>query len=134
MWLEEEEHEPLKTVKQLNALVPELIRVSQAVYDSWAQDDDGMDVELGAGGICQDIASEICGVLSSNGFDCTTFSQPIGDQHVYTVVKLKDGVYEVDIPPGVYETGLFINLCDILIIGSPKGVHVRHRNQPAEIR
>ena len=104
-WLEEEEHEPLKTKQQLNALLPELIKVSQAVYDSWAQDDDGMDVELGAGGICQDIASEICGVLSSNGFDCTTVSQEIGDQHVYTVVKLEDGVYEVDIPPGVYETG-----------------------------
>lgn len=103
LWLEE--NEPLKTLAELESLIPDIIKVSQRVYDSWAQNDDGMDDELGCGGICQDIASEICGLLSEKGFECTTVSQEIGEQHVYTVVKLEDGVYEVDIPPGVYETG-----------------------------
>ncbi len=34
-----------------------------------------------------------------------TISQEIGEQHVYTVVKTKDGVISVDIAPGTYETG-----------------------------
>jgi len=103
IWLENQE--PLKTLQELNNLVPEIIRAAQQAYNSWAQNDDGIDDELGVGGICQDIASEICGVISNHGFDCTTVSQEIGEQHVYTVVKLEEGVYEIDIPPSVYETG-----------------------------
>jgi len=103
-WLENIE-EPIKTVQELKALLPQIIQAAQSAYDSWAQDENGHDEELGVGGICQDIASEISSVLSSHGFDCTTVSQEIGEQHVYTVVKLEDGVYEVDIPPYVYETG-----------------------------
>lgn len=100
-----EESGGLKTLAELKFLLPEIIKVSQGVYDSWAQDSDGMDEELGCGGICQDIAGDICGLLSERGFECSTVSQEIGEQHVYTVVKLEEGVYEVDIPPYVYESG-----------------------------
>jgi hypothetical protein len=29
----------------------------------------------------------------------------VGEQHVYVIAKTEDGVYEVDIPPYIYETG-----------------------------
>ena len=101
----EEHNGSLKTLAELETLLPKIVEVSQTVYDSWAQNEDGMDEELGCGGICQDIAGAICGLLSESGFECTTVSQEIGEQHVYTIVKLEDGVYEVDIPPYVYESG-----------------------------
>ena len=44
-------------------------------------------------------------VLSKNDIESTTVSQTIGEQHVYVVAKTEDGIYEVDIPPDVYETG-----------------------------
>ena len=102
-WLENQE--PIKSLQELNDIIPEIIQAAQQTYNAWTQNDDGIDEELGVGGICQDIAGEICGVLSNHGFDCTTVSQEIGEQHVYTIVKLDDGVYEIDIPPSVYETG-----------------------------
>lgn len=79
--------------------------LAQKVYDDWAQDDEGYDEELGSGGICQDIAGEISGKLNEMGYDATTVSAQVGEQHVWTVVKADEGTYEVDIPPGVYESG-----------------------------
>ena len=86
-------------------LKPLFVQAAQKEYDDWAQDEDGMDEVLGTGGICQDIAEKIASILSQHGFDCTTVSQQIGEQHVYVIAKTEDGVYEVDIPPYVYETG-----------------------------
>lgn len=87
------------------ALMPEFIQAAQKEYDQWEQDEEGFCEELGMGGICQDIAEAICRVLSTHGFDCSSVSQQVGEQHVYAVAKAEDGVYEVDIPPYVYETG-----------------------------
>ena len=89
----------------LESLAPELAKAAQEVYDEWSQDAEGIDVELGAGGICQDIAEKMAGVLSSRGFDCSTVSSQVGEQHVWVVCRTKDGVYSVDINPSVYETG-----------------------------
>ncbi len=66
----------------------------------------GYDDELGTGGICQDIADEISTILSSHGIDSTIVNNNgMGDQHVWVVAKLNDGLYEVDIPPHLYERG-----------------------------
>ena len=103
-WLNEN-NEPLKTSKDVFALIPQSLEAAQKVYDEWEQDEDGHDVELGTGGVCQDIASNIADVLNQHNIESATVSAAIGDQHVYTVAKLADGVFEVDIPPYVYETG-----------------------------
>lgn len=83
----------------------ELIQAAQKVYDEWEQNEEGYCDYLGYGGICQDIAEAMANVLSENGIECSTVSQQIGEQHVYVIAKIEDGVYEVDISPYTYESG-----------------------------
>lgn len=94
----------LKSIKDVIRLSSKMAVAAQKVYDQWDQSDVEND-PLNGGGICQDIADEIAGVLNMSGVDATTVSAQIGEQHVWTVVKVKEGVYEVDIPPSIYETG-----------------------------
>jgi hypothetical protein len=90
---------------ELKALRPEIATAAQRVYDEWAQDEEGLDEELGAGGICHLIADDVVGLLSREGFDAATVSAQVGEQHVWVVAQTDDGVYLVDIPPSVYESG-----------------------------
>jgi len=95
-----------KSVQDIFNLVPHLVRVAQSVYDEWEQDDEEGDAELGFGGICQNIAEEISGVLNENGIDATTVDNDgMGEQHVWAVAKVKEGVYGIDIDYNKYETG-----------------------------
>lgn len=91
----------------LKALIPEMVPRVQFVYDQWDQSDEEFgDPELGFGGICQNVAEQISEVVSTGtDFDVTTVSSQVGEQHVWTVVKTPDGVYSIDIPPYLYETG-----------------------------
>lgn len=84
-----------------------LAHAAQGVYDEWDADSDPNygDAEVGFGGICQDIADAMCEVLDRQGIECATVSAQVGDQHVYAVAQCSDGVFEVDIPPSVYERG-----------------------------
>lgn len=94
------------SIKKIEQLRPQLAKAAQEVYDTWEQNDDGFDEELGYGGICQDIADAMANVLAHEGFDLTIVdSQGVGEQHVWIVVKTDEGVFSVDIPPYVYETG-----------------------------
>lgn len=102
---QEEDFSHLKDEAFVKSLMPLFVAAAQKVYDEWEQDEEGVDEVLGTGGICQDIASGIAGVLSSHGIDCSEVSQSIGEQHVYVICKLQEGVYEIDIPPYSYETG-----------------------------
>lgn len=89
----------------LAAVLPDLAASAQSVYDSWDQVD-GFDEELGSGGICQDIASAMADVLSEAGVEeIVHFHQSVGENHVYLVALLADGVFTIDIPPHVYEDG-----------------------------
>jgi len=90
----------------LSVAAPRLLEAAQEVYDAWEQVD-GFDSELGAGGICQDIASRMVDALSSLGIDdALCFHASVGENHVYVVASIPaDGVYAIDIPPQVYETG-----------------------------
>tara|TARA_B100001778_G_scaffold334952_1_gene349453 strand:- start:500 stop:2074 length:1575 start_codon:yes stop_codon:yes gene_type:complete len=90
---------------RLQQLLPQLASAAQNEYNQWDQDEDGMDMELGAGGICQEIASAFCDILSSADISCTTFDAQIGDQHVWAVAYDDQEAFSVDIPPSVYETG-----------------------------
>ena len=100
-----EQNKPLPTALDLSQYIPSMVLEAQQAYDEWTQDDEGMDEVLGGGGICQDIAEKIATVLNLAGIEASTVSQQVGDQHVYVLAKLKDGVYEVDIPPRFYESG-----------------------------
>lgn len=102
---ENEEQQPLKSIKEIQPLIPILVSKAQNAYDNWEQDDQGYDHEYGAGGICHTIAEEIASVLNDHGIDATTVSATIGTQHVYTIAKFEEGVYEIDIHPSTYETG-----------------------------
>lgn len=89
----------------VEAMLPELAAAAQSIYDAWDQID-GLDEELGSGGICQDVASALAGVLSENGVeDAIHFHQSVGENHVFLVARLEDGVFSIDIPPSVYEIG-----------------------------
>lgn len=89
----------------LFSLKSKLALSAQKVYDEWEQDENGYCDMLGEGGICQDIADAMADVLLNNGIECSTVSQLSGEQHVYVVARTEDGVYNVDIPPYLYETG-----------------------------
>lgn len=95
----------LRRTASLRALRPQIAAAAQRVYSDWTQDDEGLDEELGAGGICHLIADEVVGLLTEQGFDAATVSAQVGEQHVWVVAQTDDGVYLVDIPPGVYESG-----------------------------
>lgn len=106
--LTEARRQPLSP--ELEALVPQLLQAAQAVYDEWDENPD----EYAGGGICHLIADAIAGVFGDKDITCNTQSAEQGDQHVWCNVLWRqenpDGdefitVYEVDIPPGVYETG-----------------------------
>lgn len=102
---QEEDFSHLKDEAYIKTLFPLLAAAAQKVYDEWEQDEDGVDEVLGTGGICQDIAGGMADVMISHGIDCSTVSQSVGEQHVYCICKIQEGVYEVDIPPYSYESG-----------------------------
>jgi len=90
----------------LLACAEHLVAAAQAVLDDWEQDADWIDPELGAGGACQDIASALSQALADLGVEeiAETFTEFDGG-HVFLIANLSDGVFRIDIPPGVYETG-----------------------------
>ncbi len=85
----------------LKALRPQLVAAAQGVYDEW----DGDDEDLGGGGICDLIADEMASVLANEGFEAASVLASVGENHIFVVAQTDDGVFSVDIPPGVYETG-----------------------------
>ena len=64
-----ENEEPTKTLDDVRPLVPQLIAAAQQEYDVWDQSGEDGDPELGFGGICQNIAEAMSGILSEHGID-----------------------------------------------------------------
>ena len=106
-YYDEEEHSHLPPASGLAQLRPQLAKAAQAVYDQWQQDETGYcDIQGHSGGICHTIADGFLEVLWEAGYeDATSFNPHMGENHVWAIVNTSDGVYEVDIPPGVYEVG-----------------------------
>ena len=100
-----EYQENIPSVQIVRNILPQLAQAAQQIYNAWTQNDDGYDDMYGGGGICHNIAEAMCGVLNSQGIECTTFSASIGEVHVWVVAKFSEGVYSIDIPPSIYETG-----------------------------
>jgi hypothetical protein len=95
----------LPSIKSIKPLLKTIIQAAQNEYDSWGQDEDGIDLELGEGGLCQDIADAISNILNSNGIDACGVGQSVGEQHVFVIAKFKEGVFDIDIAPSHYEFG-----------------------------
>jgi len=76
---------------------------AQKIYDNWDEED------YGGGGICDDIASTILGVIDHAipGVEdmCISGDPAHGEQHIYVILYRGQEAYAVDIPPEVYETG-----------------------------
>ncbi len=92
----------------LDALRPQLADVAQKLYDEWDQDEDGIDVEYGAGGICDAIArcqGDLINEQLGEQFPDLEISDGGGDDHAWLVVTAAGASFGVDIYPGVYETG-----------------------------
>ena len=96
-----EQDESHKSIKDVTVLIPQLVRSVQKVYDDWDENED----EYGGGGICHLLADDMAGELNKNGIDATTVSASIGEQHVWVVFVVREGVFSLDIPPYCYEAG-----------------------------
>jgi hypothetical protein len=93
---------------EITAALPRLVAAAQAQYDAWQQDEEGLDPELGTGGICHLIAEQMASELGGRGVMCTTVSA-WDEVHVYVVAQIPEGpgrgVWSIDIRPHVYERG-----------------------------
>lgn len=98
------EESPLKSVKEIEKLRPKLAKAAQEVYDSWELDEDGFDCEVGQGGVCHIIADALADVLVDNDIEVTTVSSD-HEVHVWVAALVEEGIYLIDIPYGLYETG-----------------------------
>ncbi len=96
----------LNSVKDITDVVKdEMVKVAQEQYDGWQQDEHGENIELGRGGICHLIADDLIGVLYKHKIDNVQSVCSSHEQHVYIVGQFKEGIYEIDIPYDIYETG-----------------------------
>ena len=100
--------------QQLMALRSEIVIEAQIIYNDWGDEELlEMNKEIyedgdpyGGGGICDDIAREIGGVISMNIPDVEIREGGHeGDEHNWVIVSRNDETYGVDIPHGLYETG-----------------------------
>lgn len=92
--------------EKLEQLKPEMVRVAQEIYDGWDQDGDGVDIEYGCGGICDQISNAIGDLIvgAIDNSDSIPGGQD-GDDHAWVIAKVGNEAFGVDIPPGFYETG-----------------------------
>ena len=65
---------PLGDFGKLQSLAPDLAEAAREVHAGWEQVD-GLDPDLGVGGICHDVAAAMCGVLDQHGFEAMTWSK-----------------------------------------------------------
>jgi hypothetical protein len=98
---DDEEYALLSSIKAVRKVIPILVKSAQRVYNHW--NEKNIDTYAG-GGICHLIADKFCDILNDQGISCSTVSSD-HEQHVFTVVQVKEGIYKVDIHPSVYETG-----------------------------
>lgn len=85
----------------LDRLRPQLADAANKIISEWEQDEEGLDVEFGAGGACDRVSQEMGSVIPWD----THEGGAEGDDHSWLIVVRGDEVVAVDIPPGVYETG-----------------------------
>jgi len=85
---------------QLMSLRPLIAKAAQAIYDEWEQED-----QCDLGGICDEIAREVMGIIAQHAHCEVTDGGHDGDDHAWVIAYNKNKAYGVDIPPETYETG-----------------------------
>ena len=87
-------------------MMPAFAAAAQHEYDAWEQDADGYDEELGTGGICDRIAEAIVSAILARFQDALVSAKMLNDEvHVTVTVAMSEGVYDIDVPHRLYETG-----------------------------
>ena len=82
------------------------VEAAQTRYDYWEQNEEGLDPEIGSGGICSIIADEAVAHFLEAGYD----AWPTGtDEHCWVAIEVDGEVLEVDIPCSRYEIGAGYN-------------------------
>lgn len=96
----------LNSVKDItSSILDKMAATAQVVYDGWVLNDEEYDEEVGYGGICHLVADDLIDTLYNNDIhNCQTVCST-HEQHVYVVGQFKEGVYMIDIPYHIYETG-----------------------------
>lgn len=90
-------------LSSLQSLRPDLARAAQGVIDSWHPGDDD---DLGGGGICDEVARVMEGVIYNSIPGVTVVDGGHdGDDHAWLMVYDDLEAFGVNIPPGVYEVG-----------------------------
>lgn len=93
--------------EKLLSLLPKLAAAAQGIYDNWDQDENGLDPELGSGGICDRISQALAETLAAHGWETTEGGQD-GDDHSFLFTKKSPKsptAFGVDIPASTYERG-----------------------------
>lgn len=92
--------------QQLHALRPAIVKAAQKVLDGWEQDDEGIDEEFGAGGVCDAIDTAIADVVFAKipNVNRTQYGHD-GDDHASSIYYDDKEAFLVDIGPHVYESG-----------------------------
>lgn len=92
--------------QQLMGLRQQMAFAAQKIYNSWEQDEEGMDPELGGGGICDGVGHAIAGVISQSVHNAEiTEGGHEGDDHSWIIVHNQQEAYGIDIPCHIYERG-----------------------------
>ena len=104
----------LKLFEQFNSLQaylenlrPQLAQAAQNVYDEWEQDEEGVDMMYGTGGICDDIADAMGALIEYPSF--THYDEQATHTSLYVYNSPTQELYQVDIPPHRYEKGYGYN-------------------------
>ena len=88
-------------------IVLKIIEGAQRIYDEWDQNEDGIDEVYGGGGVCDEIADEICEAVQAH--TNLEASAMYNEYDTHTSVYAWDTdlkkLFHIDIPPEVYETG-----------------------------
>jgi hypothetical protein len=79
-----------------------MAEAAQQVYESWEQDEEGVDPMLGSGGICDEIARDMGMIMSQAGFDLVDGG---ADDHAWNIAIMDGKAFSVDIPCRLYESG-----------------------------
>jgi hypothetical protein len=96
----------LRSVGDVIAMRPALANEAAKIHAEWEPDagPDG-DPVVGFGGICQDVAEAMANVLAAADVEAACVSASCGEQHVFVIAALLEGVFVIDVPPSLYETG-----------------------------
>jgi hypothetical protein len=113
----------LKT--KLTMLKPQMAQQAQEVYNEWEQDEEGLDPELGGGGICDRITEAIQGVIVENIEADVVEGGEEGSDHSWVIAYNATEACGVDIEPRVYESGSGYNWTKIPdVVFTPEDIDI----------